>query len=226
MAMEFINNGGAQVLASVSTFVVPTSVSVSFWLNLASLDSGQNRPWGSHNNFECRFSGTGGFLIVDFGGPGVVTAVTAIGFGIWNHYVVHIIHSATAGNGDNKIYLNGVLDVSNTNGTSGTAPTSTLTLGNRTGASVSQGINGQIDDFRIYNRILAAAEVATIFEAKGTDPIVDGLIIRATLDEASPGTVPAGAGVVKDVSTTKNNFTPTGSPAYSAGILRGRKRVA
>jgi len=97
--------------------------------------------------------------------------------------------------------------------------------------SFSSGIlfdlDGEIDDCRIYNRGLSAAEIQTIYAARGADGIVDGLVGEWRLNEQSPGTVASGAGSVKDQSNEGNHGTPTnGTPEYRESELHFRRRAA
>jgi hypothetical protein len=227
MAMLFANNGGAETLGSVSTFTPPTNMSVMFWINETSLALLQQRIFGSDNNYEARFTTDqpAGTIEGDFGGPDTIANITLITAGTWFHVAMAAIFGAGAGSGDNRIYIDGVLDVSNTDATGGAPGAATLTIGNRTGVASGEGLRGTLDDFRIYNRILSDEEIATIYAARGHDAIVDGLVSRVFFNEGPSGGAPSGTGVVKDISGTKNNFTPTGSPLFSSSQLSRRRRV-
>lgn len=97
----------------------------------------------------------------------------------------------------------------------------------RIGAGATEGggnfwFPGLIDDVRVYDRALSAAEVATLYAQNGADGIVYGLISRWKMDEASPGTVAAGAGVVKD-DIGGLGATPGGNPVYAESDLQWRR---
>ena len=81
--------------------------------------------------------------------------------------------------------------------------------------------NGRLWDVRIYTRVLSSAEFQTIYTAKGTDNIVNGLMARWPLSEGSPGANVTGAGTIKDISGNKYNGTYSGSPAsqYAAELV-------
>lgn len=83
--------------------------------------------------------------------------------------------------------------------------------------------NGSLDDLRTYNRLLSSAEIATINAARGVDGIVDGLVARWFPGELAPGATVLS---VKDISGNGNDGTPEGTPVYTDGILRSRRRVA
>lgn len=225
MAMTFVNNGGAQTLVSAASQTPPAvAVSASFWVQMSSLTPALQRFFGSSTDFEARIASTG-IITNDFytASDGAI-AVTALSTGVRYHIVCTGVVSG--GLGTTEIYINGVLNVTGPTITATTPATALLTVGNRTGIASTQGLNGILDDFRLYNRVLTAAEVRTIYAARGTDEIVNGLISRVLFDEGAIAAVPSGTGVIKDVSVTKNNFTPSGSPVFSASTLRFRRKIA
>lgn len=96
------------------------------------------------------------------------------------------------------------------------------------GRKVTQNIEhwaGQIDDVRVYDRVLSANEIKTIHAAQGHDGIVNGLAARYTLNEDAPGVAASGAGVIKDVGPNKLNGTPVNTPTWAESQLNFRKRV-
>ena len=146
-----------------------------------------NLSFGTNQNFTIDFSvyanspfvHTGGFYDnnLNYGGPGVWfwnangfpqiqfnfknasvgTTNGAFPVGVWKH--VACVRSGTA----MRIYINGVLNASTTTGT--TAPTYSFPARFGTmfynGFSPPQynGLNGKLDEFRIYNRALTPAEI-------------------------------------------------------------------
>lgn len=219
MAMEFANNGGAQNLASVSTFAPPANVTVMFWVRLNAIPTPAtaNRFFGTADSFESRVDDSGSFFMDLNIGAGQIST-SALSAGPWFHI------AGTSSTTTIQVFLDGVLDASGIFVTSPPAA-ATLTIGNRTGSASSNGINGTLADFRIYNRVLSAAEIQTIFTAKGADGIVEGLISHVQFNEQGPGASPSGTAAVKDVSITGNHFTPAGSPVYREGITNFRKRA-
>jgi len=83
--------------------------------------------------------------------------------------------------------------------------------------------NGSLDDLCIYNRLLSSAEIATIFAGEGINPNKNGLVARWFPGELAPGATVLS---VKDISGNGNDGTPEGTPVYTDGILRSRRRVA
>jgi len=230
MAMEFANNGGAQTLASVASLPVPAATaSFAFWVNMTSLVANIRRFMGSATNFEIRAGNAAGTtppgIVVNdlFNDSDGAMAATALVTGQWFHVVG--TGELTGGNSITDVYINGVLNGGPTTVVGSATAAGTFTIGNRTGMASSEGLNGILDDVRVYNRRLSAAEVRTIHAARGVDGIVDGLIARVLFGEGPRGSSPSGAGFVKDVSNNKINYTPTGSPVYRESILRFRRKL-
>jgi hypothetical protein len=105
---------------------------------------------------------------------------------------VHVV--ALVRNGDaklNKIYINGVEQTLSQK--AGTTGSKTITQNMRISGwytDTSYKFNGYIDDVRIYNRALSAAEVAGLYNSGGakisgaTTAVTNGLVSRWTMDGA------------------------------------------
>jgi hypothetical protein len=76
---------------------------------------------------------------------------------------------------------------------------------------------GQIEDPRVYNRLLGPAEIKTIYTARGCDNILDGLFARWTFNEFAPG---VNAGSIPDISGNNNIVTGLGTLPYVPGTLK------
>jgi hypothetical protein len=82
--------------------------------------------------------------------------------GIWYHIAVTYQYQ-TSGTANLKFYVNGVLNNQTTyNNVKPGTNTSSLTIGAQDSRASAYNFNGQIDDVRIYNRALTAAEVKTL----------------------------------------------------------------
>ncbi|HEY0968373.1 MAG TPA: LamG-like jellyroll fold domain-containing protein [Opitutaceae bacterium] len=94
-----------------------------------------------------------------------VSANNTISLGAWRHVVATWTGSATATNV--KIYVDGVETAyaSTTNGAGARAndATSNLYLGNESGGT--RTFDGLLDDVRVYNRVLSAAEIEAVYRA-------------------------------------------------------------
>lgn len=80
--------------------------------------------------------------------------------------------------------------------------------------------DGKISDARIYNRALSVAEIKTIYNARGSDNIVNGLKGRWLMNEGTDGAAASGASSVIDISGNGNDGTPVNSPIYRASPMK------
>lgn len=221
MAMEFVNNGGANVIASVAAFLPPTPFSaISFWVKMVSLVPALQRFFGNATNWEVRVNAAG-VVVTDVYNPSDGAAsVSVLAVGAWAHVACNA--EDTGVNSITDMYLNGVFQAVRTVPRSAVASI-VQTIGNRTGMVSAQGSNAVLDDFRVYNRKLSADEIQTIFAARGRDSVLPGLIHRI-LFRGAPGTSPVGAGSVKDHASLGLNYSPTGAPIYREKFVSGSRR--
>jgi hypothetical protein len=154
---------------SLGTFDLTSKYTLSAWVNLSSSASScqgifSNKMPGSNSN-GCAFyintwatsdhllrfeTGNGG------GGNGVVSTV-AVTPGVWQHVAVTVDNTM----GTVKLYLNGV-DVTGSGGITTNAGTNLAAyLGNFVDGSL--GFTGSLDDVRIYNSVLNAAAIVSIY---------------------------------------------------------------
>lgn len=116
---------------------------------------------------------TGNAIILNVNaGSGKQSAAGSVvpGDGNWYHVLVTVTAAAFV-----TFYINNV--VSGTPGTtgalSGITTTNDIRIGNRSGAT-DRSFDGGIDDVRIYNRVLSAAEISKIYnEGNGTELVSD-----------------------------------------------------
>jgi len=115
---------------------------------------------GSINGYLLRIQSNDKILvgILDASGLTYTSSVATISTGIWYH-LVYVFSPGT-----NKIYINGNLDNSGVQNKVPTAGTTTLKIGASGGNPITP-FNGSIDEVRIYNRALSAAEIKQNYEA-------------------------------------------------------------
>ena len=211
-------SASSQYLASVSSFAPPANGSVCFWMNSENL-TGVHRIMGSHGQWEIRTNGLKLYNDLDQDeGALELESIADLGTGIRYHIVCTYDSLANA-----QIYINGVLDNSGSDN-DGVPPSDTLTIGHRTGAPGDEYYDGFIEDMRIYNRVLSANEIATIYGCNGLDVIVHGLLHRWIMSEGPIDVAASGAGLIKDLAIGQLNMTPNNSPIYS-GTQMKYKRV-
>ena len=100
----------------------------------------------------------------------------------------------------------------------------TLSIGNRS-ASADRSFDGFIEDVRVYNVILTAEQIMTMFQAQGHDNLLNGLQARWLLNELSPGVSATEASSIIDMSINKNVGTPVNSPFYESSFLSKTRRI-
>lgn len=130
-----------------------------------------------------------------------------------------LYHAAFSWNstGDNWIYINGVLNITE-NQSSNIATSGVLKVGDTGG----QTIQGRVEDFRFYNRILTADEILTIYSCNGTDSIYHGLINRWLMCDGFVGQVPS---TIIDYAESGINCQVNNSPSFTDSNLTLRKNV-
>ncbi len=123
------------------------------------------------NGYSILSQGNNGSLYMNFGrwSGGYAawnTADNALALNEWHHVAVTYDYASTAN--DPILYINGVaVGLTETVAPSGTVNTTNaqLYVGNR--ASADRPWAGRIDDFRYYNRVLPASEIATLYANTG-----------------------------------------------------------
>ena len=167
--------------------------------------------------FETRTSTVNSFHI-ELGGNGLIHGLIGDGNNWLSTDADHTgpyaadtwMHIAYVINGDSyEIYRNGVLK------TSGALSGSALLLGNgadaiRLGRDVSGslGLNGQLDEVRVWSRALCAAEISNYYDAQLTVP-QSGLVAYYSFNQGIVGQSNASIAVLEDVSGNGHNGTLT-----------------
>ena len=164
-----------------------STCTVSFWIktnetaNTGIIGEGySSNHWG---DLQCNILGSTGVLQVRYGNASTtdgssVTSTSAINTGVWVNCAVSISDSEL------KIYINGSLETTHTPTVTRAATTNPFTIGALYGdGSLLAGwyLNGEIDQVRIFNKILSAAEVSSLYEDEhqcyitvdSTDPFGD-----------------------------------------------------
>ncbi len=153
-------------------------------------------------------------------GPGFMSSDIAVPLSVWAH-VATTFDGTTC-----RHYINGVAATP----VGPVTPTianhvAPLNVATRTDFPGLLGYQGELDDLRMYDRILSAAEIETIFNTRGNDGIIDPQVARFQMREKSPGSTSVATETVVDVSPTQNNADITVGPVtYTEGELRYGRR--
>jgi len=211
--------GGAnQALTSVSSFTPPTNCSVCFWIYPKTLGT---RVLGCHNLWEVSFdltTPTSGKISNDL----FQSTPNFFSTGGLNVDTLYHVVCTRASDDSAAIYFNGALDSTNSNN-SGSPSAGNLKIGTRD--TELQYLNGYLEDVRIYDRVLSADEVKTMYTCRGIDNITYGLLHRWPLDELPMDSTASGTGSVKDFGPSQNNMTPTNGPEYTGSRIRTMRFV-
>jgi len=107
------------------------------------------------------------------------------------------------------IYFNGVLQATTGGGTSSTGINGLLTLGSRTGGT--QFFNGNIDEVRIWNRVLPVAEIVNNYNCELQNPLTQtGLVGYYKFNQGLDSSNNTAITTLNDSSSTINNGTLSG----------------
>ena len=155
-------NGSSSVV-NLNSAILPTDIfSVSLWINVTTL---QDNKWifsqytaGVSARFVFNYN-AGGDLQLTIGGSGnFFTSTGAISANTWHNIVV--VKNASSGW---KIYVDGS-NVGSWNSTANIMTSNNTALGGRIDGATTNTILGSLDQIRIYDSALSAANVTTLYE--------------------------------------------------------------
>jgi len=151
-------------------------------------------------------AGTVRFAIKNGGSEQQINSTSPLPTGVWKHVAV------TLSGNTGRLYIDGVLAGTNSNITikPSNLPTTNLNYIGRSMYSYDPYLDGQVDDFRIYNRALSASEIIELAGGSGSGSYEwdYGNVPGATFQTWNP-----------NPNLTPININPYGQPAYT--IARG-----
>lgn len=80
----------------------------------------------------------------------------------------------------------------------------------------TQDLEGQIDDVRVYDRVLSEIEIENLAQSRSRLLITDGLIGWWKFDDGTDGATAGGSNTARDSSGQGNHGTPTNGPVWRA----------
>lgn len=175
------------------------------------------------NKIRCTARGTDSDAISNFD-----TVNNVLTPGLWQH-VAFSLDFVTK---NALIYVNGVSEpVTGTSNLTGNATSNTNSTSAKIGCDINNAsfIDGVIEDVRLYQRLVSAAEIMTIFTARGRDGIVQGLASRypcndlgegqAVITVANIGPIDRVSGIpVNTINFDTTILTPRKSPQLDRAI--------
>ncbi len=209
----FFESSSSMYLSSVSSFTPPANCSVSFWL-FHSNDGGTPRIVSHSDNWEIWINASNQISNDMNWGTSLVSSATI------NTNTRYYIVCTRASDNTLQIYVNGQFDNSSSGGT-GSPGSATFYVGVK--QTLLQYFDGYIEDLRIYNRVLSANEIATIYGCKGTDSITYGLIHKWPMQEKAIDVVASGTGSIIDLGPSRLDLTPNNNPTYSGTQLKFKR---
>ena len=189
------NGANSYVRVADSPDLDPTAaITLAAWIkaidwngNRRILQKGDPNGANSGDN-QYRLTAESGVLKFDLYGVGTVSAALP-SVGVW-HYVAGTWDGATM-----KLYVDGAVVASAAVGGNIAVTSAPLTIGAKNTVSTNTGnyFHGDLDDVRIYNRSLSAAEIATVMSQPAQGPEVMSVYVIGT-GWTTPGyAVPSGS---------------------------------
>ncbi len=153
-------DGNNDVIKTTSDFIGTNDVTVTAWIKISSFTAGVNNTRIVNNGsfvFYPRLTGSTLAVSSDGLATNAVSANNAIALNQWV-----FVATTRASSGTANLYVNGVLS-GTANQSSGTpvAGTGNVSIGNANTAD--RAVIGNLDDVRVYNRTLSAAEIASLY---------------------------------------------------------------
>ena len=192
-ALAFVGGSSQYLTVATSTTMSPEAtgpMSISCWVYVAALtQTGDIIAKGASSNYEyevfCDGSGSifwkcytasGGATVFNVGSSHMIA-------GIWNHFVGTFNPGVSA-----KAYMNGALSATVTPSGVITAGTAVVWVGGRSDAA--HYFTGSIDEIRLYNAELSAADVTNLYSASTFTAIpFDVMAVSASGAPANPATL-------------------------------------
>lgn len=216
VANDFVVTGSIAPLAGTSNATMTVTAVTSGTITVGKGCSGTNVANGTL--VLAQLTGTAGSTGTYLVSPSQTAASGTINgryiapINTWVHYVYTCTVSSggvgVVGTQTHSIYINGILNNTASNALQATAGVPTIVYLN--GYPVTAATTGpesnttQVDDVLLFNRILSAAEVQTLFTSFGQrDGIVQGLVARYDFNELTSG---SNVSAPRDYSGNGNNM--------------------
>lgn len=205
-------------MAEVPSFTPPANSTISLWYVNLGWDALFNRLFGNADAYEIKLDGVAHTIYNELCKGTNTAGTSVVTGGTWTH----IACTANSTTGAGSCYVNGVLDYATTLHT--TAPgAGILGIGGRYGSE--QVAIGILEDVRMYNRVLSAGEIQTLYSCHGTDGIISGLLHRWIL-HTKGGAGADGVGGDNIMDTLKATANVEDGDAYYWGGKNAYRRRA
>ena len=206
---QALNFDGVNDLVNTgSEFIGTSALTISVWVYRE--NAGGTQRIVSNNKTILSTNTVGRMLFTSSGATAATSGNNCANVGKWTHVAV-----TRDASGDATFYCDGA-QYGTPNQTSGTpaAGTENVYIGNR--GSGTEPWDGPLDEVRIYNRILSAAEITKLyqsaqskFNSSQTKQLTNGLVGYWTFDGKDTSWTSATAGTTRDLSGNNNTGTLT-----------------
>ncbi len=184
--MQFVATNNTGITVPGSTNFDSSMGTLSFWMRSAGTDMNANgsvgaavfgRPGSTLAADLMIAQQDGGFLL--FNAPGTATIINSAANVSDNHWHFIVVTYDQSVNGGAALYIDGALDTTNSNVTTWSSSVGQeYEFGFTTGQTL-RAYNGLLDDLRVYNRQLTAAEVTSVFN---TGALIDTAALQMELN--------------------------------------------
>ena len=184
-------------------YIGTSPVSISGWMNVSGLGGSSSGRIVDNGMFTLRLSTSNRLAITNDNSVVVYSSTNAFQFGSWVFFVV-------TRNSSNQctIYINGQLSsTADQNCGMVTAGSTNVIIGNRNAGG--RTFNGNIDDLRIYNRVLMESEILELYAYTG---VVEPTPSPTVVYTPTPTLTPSPTIVITPTPTPTPSSTPTPTP--------------
>jgi hypothetical protein len=185
--MSFNGTNSDQIIVSGATNFDSATGTVMFWMRSAGIINTNDNPATLYdrlngNGLAIFQNADGSLALRTSGNPQDLSSTGSLSDDKWHHVAATFDQGA---GGEVDLYIDGQLSSSGVNNAAWSwQPGQEIELGLSHNTNSFQAFNGWLDDVRIYNRVLTAAEVGVVFTS---GDIVDGSALSMRLDfEAAP----------------------------------------
>jgi hypothetical protein len=204
-AYDFVSANSDYITLPSGTGNYTSGFAITGWLKTTTTSNGRpliNRRGGT-TQYDIFLDNSGTNIAIYTGGGSWVTWTNAtVNDGSWHHIALVFSSSTSA-----TMYFDGVSKGGKTLSPAISSQSVTAVIGANTGGSANH-FNGQMDDIRLYNRTLSAAEITELYESYdnrvSVSTLQKGLVGNWTFDDAADGTA-------KDSTPYRNGGTVTGA---------------
>lgn len=235
MSIDFLGNGAYIEDSDGETGLIGLSaITFSSWIksNQTGTDSGWficESPNGSDSSITVRYDQSG----ANGGGTNVIKiGITTTTDGdvqlesssfVQTTDLQHILFRWSSGN-NIRLWINGIEDTPTAvdSGSGTITDLSTVIIG-KGGKDTGSGDSwdGIVEDVRIYSRILSLDEITTLYNSRGIDSILNGIVFRYPFSEESDG---SSFSIAHDIGPNKRDAVASNNPQGSGSFLRYRRR--